>query len=269
MQGLAGEGDLTFAWVWWGKLNPKCQVFFFSGAEVANVFSKKQAPWITRGLLHKMPRRDLIKKKAISLNDYNMWEQFKCARNQANNAIKHAKKHYFSDNLEASKGNPRKTWNLINELSSRNTSKSANVLEIQFDNRTISTSGDMAEAFNEHFTNIGQVLAQEVLAAEVNPEFYLSYTDKAFCLKTPSLDVVFNLFRKIDEKKATGLDMIPSKLLKMDASIGAPSLTTIFTKSIITGIYPTEWKTARVTPVFKKDVKLSSNFRYPGCLEGF
>ena len=50
--------------------------------------SKKRAPWITKGLLNKMHRRDLIKKKAISSNDDDMWEQFKCARNQANNAIK-------------------------------------------------------------------------------------------------------------------------------------------------------------------------------------
>ena len=155
---------------------------------------------------------------------------FKCARNQANNAIKQAKKRYFSDNLKVSKGNPRKTWNLINELTSRNTSKSTNILEIQVDNRTISSPGEIAEAFNEHFTSIGQVLAQEVPAAEVNPEFYLSHTDKAFHLKTPSLDVVFNLLRNIDEKKATGLDMIPSKLLKMAASIVTPSLTAIFTK---------------------------------------
>ena len=136
----------------------------------------------------------------------------------------------------------------MNELSSRNTSKSSNILEIQVDNGTltISTSGDKAEAFNKHFTNIAQVLAKEVPAAEVNPEFYLSYTDRAFCLKTPSLEVVFNLLMKIDEKKATGLDMIPSK---MAASIDAPSLTAIFTKSVITGIYPTVWKTARATPV--------------------
>ena len=117
----------------------------------------------------------------------------------------------------------------------------------------------MAEAFNERFTNIGQVLAHEVPAAEVNPEFYLSHTDKAFHLKTPSLDVVFNLLRNIDEKKATGLDMIPSKLLKMAASIVTPSLTAIFTKSIITRIYPTEWKMARVTPVFKKSEKSDLN----------
>ena len=51
------------------------------------------------------------------------------------------------------------------------TIKSSNILEIQVDNRTICTSGDMVEAFNEHFTNIGQVLAQEGPAAEVNPKF--------------------------------------------------------------------------------------------------
>ena len=93
--------------------------------------SKKRAPWITKGLLHKMHSRDLIKKKAISSNDHDMWEQFKCARNQANNAIKQAKKRYLSDNLKTSKGNPRKTWNLINELTSCNTSKSSNILEIK------------------------------------------------------------------------------------------------------------------------------------------
>ena len=222
--------------------------------------SKKRAPWITKGLLHKMHRRDLIKKKAISSNDHDMLEQFKCARNQANIAIKQAKKRYFSDNLKTSKGNPRKTWNLINKLTSRNTSKSSNILEIQVDNRTISrllaTWRKLLMIISQ---NIGQVLAQEVPAAEVNPEFYLSHTAKAFCLKTPSLEVVINLLRNTDERKATGLDMIPSKLLKMAASIVAPSLTAIFTNSIMAGIYPTEWKMARVTPVFKKGVKSNLN----------
>ena len=117
----------------------------------------------------------------------------------------------------------------------------------------------MVEAFNVHVTKIAQVLAQVIPAAEVNPEFYLSYTDKAFCLKISSLDVDFYLLRKIDAKKASGLDMIPSKLLKMAGSIVAPSLRAVLTKSIITGIYPTKWKTARVTPVFKKGVKSDLN----------
>ena len=41
LQGLPGGGDLTFAWVWWGKLTQKWHFFFFfffPGIEVANVF---------------------------------------------------------------------------------------------------------------------------------------------------------------------------------------------------------------------------------------
>ena len=63
-----------------------------------------------------MRRRRLISKKAISSNDDDISEQFKCARKLANNAMKHAKKRQFSDNSEASKDNLRKTWNLVNEF---------------------------------------------------------------------------------------------------------------------------------------------------------
>ena len=77
--------------------------------------------------------------------------------------------------------------------------------------------------------------------------------------QTPSIDIVLNILKKIDDKKATGLDKIPSKLLKTAACIIAPSLTAIFSKSILTGIYPSEWKTAKVTPVFKKGIKSDPN----------
>ena len=62
---------------------------------------EKNAPWITRELLTKIRKRDFLKKKAIPFNNPTIWDQFRCARNQANNAIKLAKKLYVSDNLEA------------------------------------------------------------------------------------------------------------------------------------------------------------------------
>ena len=135
-----------------------------------------------------------------------------------------AKKLYVSDNLEANKGNLRKTWNVINELTSRNSAgESTDILDIKVDNKIASNPMDIAETINDHFTNVAQVLAQDISVVNVNPESYLQPTDHSLSLQIPSVDIVSNLLSKIDEKKVTGIDMIPSKLLKMAASIVAPS----------------------------------------------
>ena len=88
---------------------------------------KKRSPWITGDIHCKTRRRDFLKKQTISYSDLTAWDQYKRARNQANNAIKLAKKLYVSDNLEVNKGNLRKTWNLINELTFRDSGKTSNI----------------------------------------------------------------------------------------------------------------------------------------------
>ena len=70
------------------------------------------------------------------------------------------------------------------------------------------------------------------------------------------------MLKTIDEKKSPGLDKIPNKLLKTAADVIAPSLTEIFAKSIYTGIFPNEWKEARVSPIYKNGAKREpSNYR--------
>ena len=55
----------------------------------------------------------------------------------------------------------------------------------------------------------------------------------------------------IKERKAMGLEEFPCKLLKLAGDIGGPSLTNIFKSSIDNGIFPSKWKVAKVTPIFK------------------
>ena len=124
---------------------------------------------------------------------------------------------------------------------------------------TISFFFLIAEELNLHFSSVGEKLASEVPSSNVQPESYLEATKTTFSLKDPPVSVVRKLLAKINERKAAGLDNIPSRLLKMAGNIIAPSLTQIFIKSINTGIFPTEWKLARVTPIVKKDKRDDPN----------
>ena len=82
----------------------------------------------------------------------------------------------------------------------------------------------MAEVFDDFFASIGSNLASEIQPSTIEPEFYLQPTDAIFSLKPPSASTVCRLLNQLDTKKATALDRIPCKLLKLSSSIVGPSL---------------------------------------------
>ena len=62
--------------------------------------------------------------------------------------------------------------------------------------------------------------------------------------------------------KASGPDQIPNKILRELAIHLAPVLTSLFNQSLLSETLPSDWKTANVTPVFKKGNRsLASNYR--------
>ena len=71
-----------------------------------------------------------------------------------------------------------------------------------------------------------------------------------------NVEEVFILVGDLPAGKADGLDGIPACLLKASISYIAGSLTHIFNLVIFTGIIHSDWKSARVTPIFKADSSL-------------
>ena len=61
------------------------------------------------------------------------------------------------------------------------------------------------------------------------------------------------LLAELQSHKAHGPDEIPARLLKETAYNMAPILTLIYKASLHQHHLPSDWKTAHVTPVFKKD----------------
>ena len=104
--------------------------------------------------------------------------------------------------------------------------------------------------FNTHFTEIGETLANKIPKTDTDAIPFLKPTNSIFSFKTIAVNQVKTFLGKIEvNKSSAGLDNIPNELLKMAVEIVSQSLTHIFNKPLCTGIFPNDWKLARVIPI--------------------
>ena len=124
-----------------------------------------KSPWISVELKQRMRERDFLKTKAIKTQDPLDWAVFKRSRNFVNSQIKHAKETHYKTILLENENNVRKTWSIINELTSRK-QKDSRVKEILVDGSPIIDANQLSEYFNDHFANIGPKLAENIPTIE-------------------------------------------------------------------------------------------------------
>ena len=66
-------------------------------------------------------------------------------------------------------------------------------------------------------------------------------------------DFVYKFLTSLDNNKATGIDNISSKIVKISAPVITKHLTEICNHSIRNSCFPSIWKKARVTPLHKRN----------------
>ncbi|CAB3981872.1 Hypothetical predicted protein [Paramuricea clavata] len=108
------------------------------------------------------------------------------------------------------------------------------------------------ELFNVYFSS--------VLNGNDNPIDSITPPSTTGCESTLSelnlcLDDVLIVLLNLDTNKATGPDGIPPRVLKETAHQIAPSLCSLFNRSLNSGSLPEEWKLANIIPVFKNGDK--------------
>ena len=127
--------------------------------------------------------------------------------------------------------------------------------EIKIDSVEITDPITITNAFNKHFVEMGDRLSTNIPQSNVAPESYLNDlqnpVNKLTCFRDITQTEILNLLYGLVASKASGMDGISAKVLK----IAAPSLALIFNQSISTGIFPSDSKIARVTPIFETGAK--------------
>ena len=222
----------------------------------------KKVPWITCDIKKLMNTRDKFKRKAILTNRENDWLNFKTARNKVNIELRSAKKDYYSSKIAGQKINPKKAWKSINNLLGRQ-NKPTVVNELNVGEQNLTSPEDIAEGFNEYFSNIGPDLASKIDYSNSNFETYVKIAQSEFAAFQPvTVSHVSHLLHGLSNNKATGIDKISSKIIKLAAPVISDSLTLIFNQAITLSSFPDEWKVARVMPLYKNGQRsIPGNYR--------
>ena len=80
-----------------------------------------------------------------------------------------------------------------------------------------------------------------------------------FCFRPTTTSVVITLLNRLSKTKATGLNNISARLIRECGNIISGPLCDLFNKSLMFGIFPDDWKCARVSLLFKQGESFDLN----------
>ena len=163
----------------------------------------------------------------------------------SNVALRKAKSAFYASQI----GNSKKAWKTVNDILGRK-QRTADVREIKINDHSVTSLEEIAEKFNDYFTSIGPSLAES--NNECNYSQFVNRVDGSFHFHPVSLSQVYKLLNSLSVCKASGIDKISAKVLKWAAPVVSESLMQIFNRSIVSHVFPNEWKVARVNALHKK-----------------
>ena len=206
----------------------------------------KSLPWITPCIKEIMKQREYQHRMAIKTNKEIFWSAYRKLRNSVTAKLRKERDNYYSTKL-AGKQDQREMWKTLKEILpiSKKVGGSAS-----------SVAGLTAEKFNTFFTNI--VLKLKNLFFERDsglPVILDPRTCNAFQLAEITSDFVARELSNLKMNKATGLDDLSARLLKDAGTTITKPIAYIINLSFKSGKIPSDWKSAKVIPIYKAGKK--------------
>ena len=149
----------------------------------------------------------------------------------------------------------KKTWQGIKQIININNKADVQINQLCHEGKQISSNEEMANTFNDFFTEIGPQLDKEIPQSK-RPggcKIYLnSRIPNSFLISTTNTQEISDIINNFDDSKASGPCSVPIKLLKVARHELSIPFSNICNTSFTEGIFPEIIKVAKVIPSHKK-----------------
>ena len=216
-------------------------------------------PWITCHIKSLIRKRRRVYNKFKKTNNHSYWNQFKVLRNNVINLIRKSKQNYF-DKLENSINNENLNSKLFWKTSKQLLGlgkNSQSIPALNLNNEHAETDYQKANMLNNYFSSQSVVDDNN----KILPPPKTILRDRLDILEI-SPQSVKDVFDGLDVNKSCGPDHMSPRLLKEGSQILAEPYSLIFTSSLRSEKFPTQWKDSNITALYKKDDRsMPSNYR--------
>ena len=226
----------------------------------------KPAPWLTPQIKAVMNDRDkLMRKYRKSKSDFDKRE-YQNKRNRVNILLRKAKTNYSKELLRENSNDPESFWKTLKLLYPVSSKENPRTQPFEINGEKSTDEKEIVKGFKTFFSNIVYSIKSKAMPFTdfiwSKPSEMICKTYKTFRFKKVTPTEVCGYLRKLQRKKATGCDGLPASFLKDSKDSIKNPLCHIINLSIVNGIVPTEWKTARIVPIHKSGSRtLFDNYR--------
>ena len=219
---------------------------------------KKHSPWLNEFIYKLIKERDKMKEKAKFNDSEIFWKEYKRLKNKVTLEIRKSKKKYYSEQLGQCRDR-NQSWKILKSVIPSSSSSSAF-------SHDPDENAKLSHEFNAHFANVATNVRKKNglhdIPIENSNESLPFHVRHQFEFSLVCEDEVLKHLYSLKNTKSVGIDNISSFILKTSAPVIVKSLTYLINKSLLEGIFPNRWKTAKIIPVFKKGDKMQpDNYR--------
>ena len=210
---------------------------------------RKNLPWLTKEIIQAMRRRNSLFRAANKSGSDVTLRKYKAERNKVVYLLRTTKAAYFQ---KLGSSSSKEFWKAVKLVNKRCSSIPA----LKDGSSLITTDHGKAQLLNDFFHSCFNRSCDPLSSPD--PIESNNCPSDLLCTENQITDLLLSL----NTSKSTGPDSISATMLQSTATFIAPSLTKLFNLSITSGCFPSGWKCARITPIFKSaDPALPSNYR--------
>ena len=239
-----------------------------------------RVPYMNGELRRAINVKNMLRRKYDRVNTKTNWNKYRYQRNIVTKLRKKSINVYLYNKCNSNVGTGKQFWDAVKPLISHKSYNRNDTIILMKDEEVFTNPTVVASLFNNYFTDIAKNIGNEDTYnhddnvssclmkhykhdSVINiKSFMKSKTKSEFNFHYVTVDVIWSYLHEMKCNKATGWDLLPSRLLKLGSDVLCLSICNLINMSFKVCSFPNMLKCAEISPVFKKGTTLDiGNYR--------